>query len=290
MRRLIREPLLHFLLLGAVLFAIDALWSGRTARAGDDEIVVSAGRIENLAALFAKTWQRPPTAAELRGLVDDFVLEEALYREGVALGVDQNDTIVRRRVRQKMEFVVDDVIEQAEPTEAELQEWLAQHHASYARPGRYHFRQLYLNPERHGDDLAADAQRILAELRALEEDADPRGLGDPSLLEHAFADVSVQVVVATFGDAFAGGLATLPTGEWSGPLESAFGLHLIRVDARTERELPSLDEVRTAVERDWSYARSEEASKRFYEGVLARYHPVIEWPVDPDDSKRAQRP
>ena len=116
MRRIIREPLLHFILLGAAIFAIDALGSGRSARAGEDVIVVSEGRVENLAALFAKTWQRPPTTEELRGLVDDFVLEEAMYREGKALGVDQDDTIIRRRVRQKMEFVVDDIIEQAEPT------------------------------------------------------------------------------------------------------------------------------------------------------------------------------
>ena len=140
MKRLLKEPLLHFVLLGAALFALSALRGERTARAGDDEIVVSRGRIENLAALFAKTWQRAPTAEELRGLVDDFVLEEALYREGKALGVDQDDTIIRRRVRQKMEFVVGDIIEQAEPTDVELEEWLAEHPASYARPERYRFR------------------------------------------------------------------------------------------------------------------------------------------------------
>ncbi len=211
-------------------------------------------------------------------------------RQGVAMGVDQDDTIIRRRVRQKMEFVVDDIIEQAEPSEAELELWLAEHSTSYARPERYRFRQLYLNPERHGDGLAADAQRILVELRTLEEDTDPRGLGDPSLIEHAFADVSVQAVGATFGEAFAEGLATLPTGEWSGPLESAYGLHLVHIDARTEGVLPPLDEVRAEVERDWAFAQREEASRRFHEGILARYRVVIEWPVDPDAAQGAQKP
>ncbi len=290
MKRLLKEPLLHFALLGAAFFAIDAQLGERTTWAGADTIVVSQGRIENLAALFSKTWQRPPTAAELRGLVDDFIIEEALYREGQVLGVDQDDTIIRRRVRQKMEFMVDDIIELVEPTDDDLEQWLAEHPADHARPASYRFRQLYLSAERHGVNLQTDALQVLAQLLALEENADPRGLGDPSLFEHAFADVSVQVVVSTFGEEFAEGLVALTVGEWSGPVESTFGLHLVYVDARTEGRPPPLDEVRAEVERDWSFAQREEASKRFNEGILARYHVVVEWPVDADDSNEEQKP
>ena len=290
MKRWLKEPLLHFVLLGAAFFAYDAVRSERTARARDDEIVVSRGRIENLAALFAKTWQRPPTTEELRGLVDDFVLEEAMYREGKALGVDQDDTIIRRRVRQKMEFVVDDIIEQAEPTEAMLEEWLAEHPESYARPERYRFRQIYLSAERHGDGLMSDAQRVLAELRTLGEGADPRRLGDPSVLDHAYPDVSINDVVSTFGETFAESLATLPMGEWTGPVESAFGLHLVHIDARSDAKHPSLDEVRAEVERDWSHAQREEASERYNEGLLTRYRVVIEWPIDSEPSEEAIEP
>jgi len=283
-KRLIREPLLHFVLLGAALFAIDALVGGRTGPAGDDEIVVSRGRIENLSELFEKTWQRRPTAAELRDLVDDFVLEEALYREGMSLGVDIDDTVIRRRVRQKMEFAVDDIIELERPTEAQLAEWLAEHPEKYAPPERYRFRQLYLNPERHGEALRADAARVLEQVRALDDDADPRELGDPTLMEHAFPDASVADVVVTFGDAFADALATLPIGEWSGPVESTFGLHLVRVDGAARGELPPLDEVRADVERDWSFAERETASKRFYDGLVERYRLVIEWPESTGDA------
>ncbi len=283
MRHFIREPLLHFVLLGAALFALDALMGRRTAPAGGDEIVVSRGRIENLAALFAKTWQRPPSAPELRTLVDDFVLEEALYREGKALGVDVDDTIIRRRVRQKMEFAVDDIIEQAAPTEPQLEAWLAEHADRYTRPARFRFRQLYVNPELHGDDPAADARAVLADVRALGDEADPRELGDPSLLEHAYRDASAQDVIATFGAPFLESVAELPIGEWSGPVKSAFGLHIVRVDARDPGALPPLDDVRAEVERDWASAQRDEASKRFYDGLVARYRVVVEWPQGTSD-------
>ena len=280
MRRWLREPLLHFVLLGIILFAVDAFLRERTVEAGGGEIFLSPGRIENLAALFAKTWQRPPTAEELRGLVDDYVLEEALYREGMALGIDRDDTIIRRRVRQKMEFVVDDVVELAEPTEAELETWMAERAESYAQPGRFTFRQVYLNADRRADALQADAERLLAELRSTTGAPDARELGDASLLAHAFEDTGADIVARNFGQAFADRLSKLPIGEWSGPIESPFGLHLALVDARTEGNHSTLAEVRDAVERDWSYAQREEASKRFYEDVLARYSVSIEWPQD----------
>ncbi len=278
MKRLIREPLLHFVVLGAALFAIDASLRENSGPAGDDQIVVSRGRIANLAALFEKTWQRAPTSAEVRTLVDDFVLEEALYREGKALGVDIDDTVIRRRVRQKMEFALEDIIEHEAATDPQLEEWLAEHPERYTRPSRYRFRQLYLNPERHVTTLAADAERALASVRALDEDADPRQIGDPSVMEHAFPDASVAEVVSTFGEAFTESLADLPIGEWTGPVRSTFGLHIVRVDARTPGTLPPLDDVRASVERDWSFAERAAASKRFYGDLVARYRLVIEWP------------
>jgi len=274
----LKEPLLHFVLLGVAIFALDALLGKRTVQAGADSIVVSQGRIENLAALFAKTWQRPPTAAELRGLVDDYVLEEALYREGVALGVDRNDTIIRRRVRQKMEFVVNDIAELAEPTGEQLADWLAERQESYTQPARYRFRQLFLSPDRRGDSLQADAEKLLVRLRAADVGFDPRPLGDVSLLEHAYPDVSAEVVVRSFGQDFAERLAEAPVGEWTGPIESSFGLHLVFVDASTPGAPPDLDDVRADVVRDWSYAQRDATSRRYYEELLSRYDVLIEWP------------
>jgi hypothetical protein len=280
MKRFLREPLVHFVFLGILLFGLDAFLRERAGEAGGGEIVVSEGRIENLAALFAKTWQRPPTAEELRGLVDDYVLEEALYREGVALGVDQDDTVIRRRVRQKMEFFVDDVLEFAEPTEAQLEAWLADHAQSYEQPSRFTFRQVYLDPNRRGDALRTDTERMLAELRSTDGTSDPRELADGSLLEHGYADAGADMVASSFGQTFADQLAELPTGQWSGPVESAFGVHLVFVDAKTAGRLPTLAEVRDAVARDWSFAQREDASKAFHEEIVARYRVTIEWPQD----------
>ncbi len=107
--RVLREPLVHFLLLGGVLFLIFGLTNQTGTTNSDQRIVVSAGRIEQLATVFGKTWQRPPTSKELKGLIDDFVLEEVYYRQAVAMGIDRDDTIIRRRLRQKLEFLTDDV-------------------------------------------------------------------------------------------------------------------------------------------------------------------------------------
>ncbi len=280
MKRFFREPLLHFLLLSILLFAADALLRDRAGDPGVAEIVVSQGRVENLEALFAKTWQRPPTAQELRGLVDNYVLEEALYREGVVLGIDRDDVVIRRRVRQKMEFFVDDIVDIAEPTDADLEVWLADHSQSYARPAHFSFRQVYLNSDRHGAALRTDAKRILAALRRASGASDPRELGDGSLLGYAYADAAADRVVNSFGQTFADQLAALPLGSWSGPIESAFGLHLVLVDAKTEERLPALAEVRDAVARDWRTAQREKASKAFHEDVVSRYRVTIAWPED----------
>jgi hypothetical protein len=278
-RRWLREPLLHFLLLGVALFVFDALLGSHEVEARDDEIVVSEGRIENLAAVFTKIWSRPPTAGELRGLVDDYVLEEVLYRESLSLGLDRDDTVLRRRLRQKMEFVVDDLVDLAEPEEADLEAWLAERPDQYAQPGRFRFRQVYLSPEHRGASLRDDAERLLEDLRtgrvAAAEEA-----GDATLLPFTVADRDAETVAETFGPEFVDFLASAPEREWSGPVASSFGLHLVHVDEKVDRVVPPLSDVREAVERDWRFARREEASKRVYEEMRSRYRVSIEWPAE----------
>ena len=131
--RLLREPLLHFLILGAALFAIHGYVSSDTETPAGDAIVVSGGKIEHLAALFTRTWQRPPSRTELEGLVNDFIREEAAYREGTEIGLDRNDTIIRRRIRQKLEFLTKDIADQQEPSDEELQTYLDEHADKFRR-------------------------------------------------------------------------------------------------------------------------------------------------------------
>ncbi|MEM6673319.1 MAG: peptidylprolyl isomerase [Planctomycetota bacterium] len=280
MNRILREPLFHFVLLGGLLFLLDSFRSPRTRAPGDDEIVVTEGRIASMTLLFTKTWQRPPTEVELRGLIDDFVREEALYRQGLAMGIDRDDVIIRRRVRQKMEFVVDDLVDLAEPTDADLQQWLDERADDYARPGRFRFRQVFLNPERRGEAAQAEAAALLERLRTEEDGPWVLEAGDPTLLEHAYAHASTRSVARDFGQDFLTALQAAPLEEWSGPVASAFGLHLVRVDDRTPGEPATLDEVRAEVERDWRHAQVEEATNRFYDELVAGYEITIEWPQE----------
>ncbi len=276
MSRLLREPLVWFLLIGAGLFALNA-WRGDVfAEVSPDAVVVTQGRIENLAAVFAKVWGRPPTPTEMQGLVRDFVLEEALMREGVKIGLDQDDTIIRRRIRQKMEFVVDDLLDLTQPSESDLEEWLVAHAADHAKPGRCTFRHVYFDAQRRGTSLDADVAKVQAQLAADPDRADSHELGDSLLLGYAFRDVGVDRIAGQFGKEFAMELPKLALGKWVGPIRSSYGVHVVRVDARVDSALPTLAEVRAAVERDWSFARRKAAKASFEAKLLERYAVTIE--------------
>jgi hypothetical protein len=275
----------HFVLLGAGLFALDA-WAGSDDEPvlDDTRIAISAGRVENLAALFAKTWKRPPSPDELRALVDGFVLEEALFRQGLAMGLDQEDAVIRRRVGQKMEFVVDDLLQLDDPSEEELERWRAEQPERYAAPTRTSFRQVFLNPEARGERLRADAARLLDELRARDVSAGFDDLGDRTLLHAVYSDVDSAAVARTFGEAFAQDLAQVAPGAWGGPLDSAYGVHLVFVEARVPGSPLPLDAVRREVERDWRYARREQAVEAFHAELVGRYEVDVDWPhaLQPD--------
>jgi PPIC-type PPIASE domain len=278
LQTILREPLLHFLVLGALLFVLFDL-VGAPREAPKDRIVVSAAQIENLALLFRRTWRRPPTQAELDGLIADHVKEEILYREALALGLETDDIVIRRRLRQKMEFISEDIAAQAEPTEAELQAFLAEHAERYREPARVSFSQVYLSPERRGAAARSDAERVLVALDAGR--TDPAVSGDPFLLEQDYRLQTPHDIERLFGERFAAGIAELPVGHWAGPLESGYGLHVVLVRERTQSQLPALDEVREPVLRDWRAARRDEANQAFYDALRARYDVTVERPEAP---------
>jgi hypothetical protein len=272
-----REPLLHFLLLGGVVFGLYALFN-RHDRSAPGEIVVTAGQIESLAANHAKVWQRPATAEELKGLIDEYVKEEVLSREAIALGLDRNDTVIRRRLQQKMEFLAEDFAAAAEPTEAELADYLANHPEEFEQAARVTFCQVYLNPDRHGAQLEADAAALLAQLREDGASTDLAQVGDRLLLPREFVKEPSDAIAAQFGLAFASKLEEVSPGEWSGPLRSGYGLHLVRVIERTDARVPALEEVRSRVARKLTTTRRQEANQRFLSTLLERYRVTIEWP------------
>jgi len=263
---LLREPLLHFLLGGAALFLLFNFASD--SEVGDDQIVVTSGQIEHLATLFVKTRQRAPTEVELRGLIDDFVLEEVLYREALAIGLDRDDTIVRRRLRQKIEFLLDDFTA-VEPTDADLQQLLDKQPDRFRRDARITFEQIFLRNESRD---AADS--ILALLQA--DDADPNSYSESHLIAFRFDDIAEPVVAAQFGDDFATALFALKTGYWFGPIDSPFGVHLVRVEDIVAGVVPALGDIRAIVEREWLVDFRAAAQQKIIGQMKAKYTVTID--------------
>lgn len=274
MKRLLREPLVHFLVLGALLFAGYALLNRGGPAPG--RIVVTQGQVASLVASFSRTWQRPPTNEELAGLIRDRVREEVYCREAMALGLDRDDTVIRRRLRQKMEFVSDDVAARTEPTEDELSAYLQAHSEAFRVQRQFTFSQVYLNPERHGANLARDTAQLLAQLHQAGGKSDVSVLGDSFMLEHTFAALPGSEVAKLFGRTFATELGKLAPGQWHGPIESGYGVHLVFVSERTEGRVPALAEVRDAVRREWTNTRRLETNEKLYADMLKRYTVTIE--------------
>ena len=227
---------------------------------------------------FSRTWQRPPTREELDGLLRDRVQEEVYCREAMALGLDKDDTIIRRRLRQKMEFLTEDVAALAEPTDDELNAYLKAHADTFRVQRRFTFSHVYLNPERRGENLARDTGQLLAQLQQAGDKADVSELGDSFLLEHKFQSLPASEAVKQFGEKFATELGKLAPGQWQGPVESGYGVHLVWVAERTEGRVPALAEVRDAVRREWANARRLEPNEKLYQDLLKRYVVTIERP------------
>jgi hypothetical protein len=289
MKKLLREPLVHFLLLGAALFALFQL-RGASADGGGGRIVVPAGRIEALSSGFARTWRRPPTQSELEGLVDEWIREEVLYREAIARGLDRDDAVVRRRLRQKLEFLADDLADLVEPTGDQLADWLATHADRFRRPPRLALRQVFVSPDRRGERAAADARELLEVLRGEGAAADIGELGDPLMLPAELELQPLDEIERVFGPGFGEDLLPLEAGTWQGPIGSSYGLHLVLVVQREEGHVPSLADVRDEVARDWMTAHREELAETFYQGLRARYEIAVEWPQpEPEQVEEATR-
>ena len=273
----LREPLVHFLVLGAGLFLLHGAVA--TPERGEDVVHVTAGEIEQAVLIFEKTFQRQPTEAELEGLVEDRIREEIYYREALAMGLDKGDTVVRRRLRQKVEFLFSDLAGLTEPTDEQLAAYLAEHPEAFRRPSRVSFRHIYIDRDQRGTAARGEAERLLALLRTQEVDVD--ALGDRFLLPRNFESVPEKDVTKHFGTRFAERLAEVPVGPWVGPVESGFGLHLVQVGERVPGEVPELAEIRPIVVRDWSEEHRARASARFYAGLRQRYTVSVERPESP---------
>jgi hypothetical protein len=275
--RLLHEPLVHFLVLGGALFLLFAAANQHSA-SEPGKIVVTQGQIEHLAVGFARTWRRPPSSEELEGLIRDFVREEVYYREAVAMGLDRDDTVIRRRLQQKLEFVSEDVASLAEPSDADLRALMGSHPHKFEAERRFTFSQVYLDPQRHRGSIARDAAVLRAQLQRNGADADLANAGDAFLLADRFEAFPRRELVKLFGEDFAVALDSLPIGDWEGPVASGYGSHLVRLIERTASRSPALDEVRDRVRREWADLQRQKANEAFFQKLIGQYTVVIERP------------
>jgi hypothetical protein len=274
MSKWLKEPLLHFLLLGALIFLVYGWLSDERSA---DEIFISTGQQDTLINTFARSWQRPPTPAEFKGLLDDFVREEIAYREAKSLGLDDNDVIIRRRLRQKLELLAEDIAGLSVPSDAELQAFLDDNQNDYLIEPRYSLQQIYFSTDRR-EDAAGDAEALLAELQSASKPLDYSQLGDSIALPEMLENTRLSEITRVFGGDFSAELEQVESGQWAGPVQSGFGLHLILVTGQVPAQKPGLDQVRDAVQRDWFSVRRQEAVDGLYQRLAGNYTIEIEPP------------
>jgi hypothetical protein len=262
--------------LGAALFGLYGLVGKKEAEA-PAKVVISAERVANVADRFARTWRRAPTQQELQGLVEEEIRDEVFYREGRAAGLDRDDFLIRRRVRQKMEFFSEDMAA-ADATEEQLAAYLTSNPERFRTDDRLTFHHVFLSARRRGSALEGDARKIAATLVGTNGTAEAAVIGDPFLLGETFRQMPQRDIARTFGEGFATQLAAVEPGRWQGPIASGFGAHFVFIDERTQGALPPLSTIREAVQREWLDARRIEAESKLYRTLRDRYEIVVEMP------------
>ena len=277
LRRWLREPLLHVLLIGSALFAIYAVLNpGGDQRENSNRIVITADDLAQIQLAWMAQWQRPPTPDEMRNLLDGKIREEILSREALALGLDKDDTIVKRRMAQKMEFVMEDVSALREPADDELRRWFEQNPQRFALPSLVSFRQLYFSPDLRGDHARADAAATLQKLAGkLEQAPNIEGLGDPFMFQDFYAERSSDQLAGIFGTSFAQAVLGLKQGQWEGPVESGLGWHLVWVELAITGRVPPFEEIKTMVKSEWSDEQRAGAKRKMFDEMKSRYQIVL---------------
>jgi peptidyl-prolyl cis-trans isomerase C len=280
--RWLREPLLHFLLLGAALFAVYTYMNrGGSGVESSKQIALTLDDLRQLDLSFESQWRRPPTPEEFGRLVENKVQEEVLYREALAMGLDKDDTIVRRRMAQKMQFLAEDVAAAHEPTTDELKAWFERNRGKFALPSRVSFRHLYFSPDRRGQHARDDAANALAQLAGHPEDAPLAAtLADPFMFQDYYRDRAPDYLGKEFGPQFAQAVEELAPGSWQGPIESGFGWHLVFVDTLIPGRVPEFEEIEPDVKTAWLGEQKALAWEKAYKDMRAKYTVLLPAPPE----------
>jgi len=277
MPKLLRDPLLHFLILGSLLFVVYTALNPPAETMAGNLIRVTQGDIDRLRQIFEKQRQYPPTAEELQGLIQAHLKEEVLYREALAMGLDKDDAIVRRRMAQKLEFLITDVTVPSEVDDAVLMEFYEKNAADYMRAARLSFRHIYFNPDRHGERLLDEANVALQNLQTTGAGLQaPDDMGDRSMLETRFQQKSTLEISRVFGSEFSDSIATLTPGSWQGPIRSGYGLHLVFVNEREAGGRHAFAEVRERVKNDYLFELRQSRNEEVLDKLKSRYEIVVD--------------
>ena len=281
--KLLREPLVHFMSIGAVIYLLYGVFAEPVLEDDDKTIVVSAGEIEWMQTAWQKRWNRPPTAAEFDGLIQQYIKETVLYREALTMGLNKHDMVIRRRLAQKLEFLAKDLVALTPPTDEELQTYFSEHRDRYQEPVLYTFTQVFIDPDKRGDATLARAEAVKVTLIAEGEAIDDAGaLGDDFMLQSYYPEKDQVEIQKLFGSGFTESLLELSPGQWNGPVLSGYGVHLVYVSNISEPPSPVFAEVRERVTQDWKVERGEELNEQFYASLRDQYTIVIEEPEQED--------
>jgi peptidyl-prolyl cis-trans isomerase C len=289
-KRGLREPLVHFLLIGAALFVLYAFVNRGQSGNVNHQIVISLDDVKQLDISFVSQWHRQPTQEEFTGLIESFIRQEILYREGLAMGLDKDDTIVKRRMAQKMEFLSEDVASAHEPSTQELKDWYAKNSQKFALPDRATFRHLFFSFDRRGQRAESDAAATLAKIADKPEDSRTAvALADPFMFQDYYGDRGPDQLAKEFGPSFALGLFKLKPGSWQGPIESGYGWHLVWIESIVPGRIPAFEEVEPDVKTAWLADQKMIAWQQAYAAMRAKYDVMVpQPPAESAESKTGQ--
>jgi hypothetical protein len=273
----LRSPLLHFLVIGAAIYLLYGIADRETTTASPNTITVTAGDIKWLQRSWQKRWNRPPTPQEQKGLIDQFVRETVMYREALAMGLDQDDVIIRRRLAQKLEFLFQDLADAVAPSTQELRDYFESNRDRYRDPSVLTLTHIFINPDLRGDRTLADAEALLARLAAMDDPTqDAADLGDQFMLQRFYPQRSEMEIARLFGRDFARSVFELEPGQWHGPVQSGYGVHLVYVHDLLRSPAVSFDAVVERVTGDWQTDQRQTLNDKYVENLLSRYEVTVE--------------
>ena len=280
--RLFTEPLIQFLVLGGLIYGAYALYGTPEEDYRDTQIIVDANRINAYISEWESRWNRPPTREEIDGVIQQYVKEDILYRQAVAMGLNEDDPITRRRMAQKLEFLTSDLSSMQQPAEGELEQFFEDSKANYQQPDQLSFIQVFIDPDSRGDATLDDAAEILAGLQSQgEPDAQTLQAGDQFMLQNYFPNVTEMEVARQMGSGFAQSVMALESGQWHGPVLSGYGTHLVYVYQHQAAPQPAYEDVKEVVLEDWHLIRREAFNEEFFEALKSNYIIIIdELPAD----------